>query len=79
MKDLKDLFQLVAMAVAQNESGDVIKRHWFFDFSGHVNKFSIRYYVHGWSSDKVCDALDEKLTEEGIQSAYWFINSRLLK
>jgi len=77
MKTLKDLFDLVAVAISQNEIGEVSNTHWFIDFSGHVNKFSIRYYDNGWDSDRVCDRLDEKLTEAGIQSAYWFINSRL--
>jgi hypothetical protein len=82
MKDLTQLFKLVAKAVEQNDNGNVVKKHWFINYQGHVNSIDIRYFPHGWERDmgfKNCDTLQEYLTEDGIQSAYWFINSRLKK
>ena len=76
MKTLNDLFALVAQAVEQNkkESGT-----WFIDFSGHVNQISIKYWLSGWNPKYPAseESLTEELTEEGIQSAYWFIKTRL--
>lgn len=74
MKTLAELFELVAVVVERNQKG---YGHWFIDYSGHVNKLSIRYHVTGWSKDSVADEVDFYLTEEGIQGAYWFIKSKL--
>lgn len=74
MKTLSELFELVAVAIERNQKGN---GHWFIDYSGHVNKLSIRYHLTGWSADSVADAVDFYLTEEGIQGAYWFIKSKL--
>jgi hypothetical protein len=82
MKDLTQLFKLVGKAVEQNKIGNVVNKHWFINYSGHVNSIEIRYLPHGWERDmgfEHCDYLKEYLTEDGIQSAYWFINSRLKK
>ena len=82
MKDLTQLFKLVGKAVAQNNNGNVIKTHWFIYYMGHVNGIDIKYYPHGWeegNNSVCCESLKEYLTEDGIQSAYWFINSRLDK
>lgn len=81
MKDLTQLFKLVAKAVEQNYNGDVFKRHWFINYQGHVNRIDIRYYPHGWKEDnrEYCEEIQEYLTEDGIQSAYWFIKTRLKK
>ena len=74
MKTINDLFELVGKAVNNN----LIKSDtWFIDYAGHVNKISIRYYAHGWAQDNVPVSLDEYLEGDGIQSAYWFIKSRL--
>ena len=74
MKTLAELFELVAVAVERGQEG---YGHWFIDYSGHVNKLSIRYHVTGWSKDSVADEVNFYLTEEGIQGAYWFIKSKL--
>ena len=73
MKTLQELFELMATAAEKNNKFD----HWFFDYSGHVNALSIRYYRGGWEEDSHADRLDVKLTEEGIQAAYWFIKTKL--
>lgn len=81
MKDLTQLFKLVAKAVEQNKNGDVVKKHWFIKYSGHVNRMEVKYYPYGWEEGKegYCQEVGEYMTEEGIQSLYWFINSRLEK
>lgn len=82
MKDLTQLFKLVGKAVEQNESGNVVKKHWFINYQGHVNSIDIKYFPYGWEEGKGSigkEQLQEYLTEDGIQSAYWFINSRLKK
>lgn len=81
MKDLTQLFKLVGKAVEQNKNGDVVKKHWFISYQGHVNSIDIKYYRYGWEEGKreSYEDLKEYLTEDGIQSAYWFINSRLAK
>jgi len=76
MKTLAQLFKLVGEAVEQNHAHTGT---WFVDFSGHVNKISIRYYFTGWGLDVPHEELNQELNEEGIQSAYWFIKTRLNK
>ena len=73
MKTLQELFELMGTAAEKNNKFN----HWFFDFSGHVNKLSIRYYKFGWAEDRHAEELDVKVTEDGIQAAYWFIKSNL--
>lgn len=73
MKTLNDLFGMIALAVESNKAHN----HWFIDFSGHVNKLSIRHYVCGWSSDTEPNRVEFYLDENGIQGAYWFIKSNL--
>ena len=75
MKTLKDLFELVAVAVEQNN--DFTSRTWFIDFSGHVNKLNIRYYLTGWGKENHCESVTFTLDEDGIQGAYWFIKTRI--
>lgn len=75
MKSTKDLFELVALAVAQNADSNGL--HWFISYSGHVNKMSVKFYRCGWSEDGRYESNDEYLTEDGIQSLYWFIKTRL--
>ncbi|MEN8965967.1 MAG: hypothetical protein ABF250_08275 [Polaribacter sp.] len=77
MKNLQDLFQLVATATEQN--GEEL-RTWFINYSGHVNKMQVNYYFTGWKKDShssQCDSLEQNLDEDGIQSLYWFIKTRL--
>lgn len=78
MKTLKDLFELVAIAVEQNSN---YSSDWFIDYSGHVNTMTIKHFMAGWDENK--DVYNEirnvKLDEEGIQLAYWFIKTRLIK
>lgn len=72
MKTLSDLFELVGVAVSQNNE----RKHWFIDYVGHVNKISIRHYIGGWKADSNHhDKADFYLTEDGIQGAYWFIKN----
>jgi hypothetical protein len=73
MKTIADLFQIIGVAVAQNNK----YKHWFVDYSGHVDKIRITLYKHGWSEDAVSEKIETKLTEDGIQSVYWFIKSNL--
>tara|TARA_R110001632_G_scaffold112999_1_gene224088 strand:- start:375 stop:605 length:231 start_codon:yes stop_codon:yes gene_type:complete len=75
MKSTKELFELVALAAEQN--GDSFGPHWFISYSGHVNKMSVKYYRCGWSDDGRYESNNEYLTEEGIQSLYWFVKTRL--
>jgi hypothetical protein len=76
MKTLSELFELVAVAVERNQQRS---ETWFFDYSGHVNKLSIRYHECGWKSGGESHRVivDFYLTEEGIQGAYWFIKTNL--
>ena len=75
MKTLNELFELVATAVEQNN--DFTSRTWFIDYSGHVNKLNIRYYLTGWDTEAHFESVNFTLNEEGIQGAYWFIKTRL--
>ena len=76
MKTLKDLFELVATAAEQNK---LTRETWFINYSGHVNKMSVRYYFTGWSTDNRSHAeeIEQELTEDGIQCLYYFIKTRL--
>lgn len=73
MKTISELFELIAQAVQRNHKFN----HWFFDYSGHVNKLSIRYYQFGWEENRNHKKLDVYLTDDGIQAAYWFIKTNL--
>lgn len=57
MKNSNDLMQLLMEAMKQNNE----KKHWFFSYSGHVEKLDVRLYPTGWQSYD-----DEK--NNGIQS-----------
>ena len=74
MKTITDLFQLVAKATEQN--GEEI-RTWFIYYSGHVNNMQVRYYATGWKAEGQFESLEQRLDEDGIQSLYWFIKTRL--
>jgi hypothetical protein len=74
MKTLKDLFEIVALAVESNQK----RTHDFFiDYSGHVNQLRVRYYFSGWSLKTEPVAVDFNLDEDGIQAAYWFIKTKI--
>jgi hypothetical protein len=75
MKTLKDLFELVALAVENNN--DFTSNKWFINYSGHVNQLDVRFYLTGWAKDNFADSVTFKLDEDGIQGAYWFIKTRL--
>jgi hypothetical protein len=75
MKNLTDLFELVAVAVEQNN--DFTSKKWFIRYSGHVNQLDISFYFTGWSPDTNPEGVIFTLNEEGIQGAYWFIKTRL--
>ena len=74
MKTLKDLFELIALAVNENTTG---RKDWFIKYYGHINQMSIKYYYLGWKADSPSEEITEELNEEGIQAAYWFVMSRL--
>jgi hypothetical protein len=74
MKTLAELFELVSIAVKENNQYNC---HWFINYSGHVNKLQISYYFCGWTADGNCESVDFKLDEEGIQGAYWYLKTRL--
>lgn len=76
MKTLKDLFEVVAEATAQNQA---TYRTWFIDYAGHVNLLSVKFYLTGWGADgsNSCQKLDQQLDEDGIQVAYYWIKTRL--
>lgn len=75
MKTIQDLFAISGEAVMNNND----YKHWFIDYAGHVNKFSIRLYSNGWDCNRQpSHTLDAKLdNDESIQAAYWFIKSNL--
>jgi len=73
MKTIIDLMLLQAEAI-QNNREDY--KTWFFNYSGHVNQMSARFYLTGWGEDKACEELSVELNEEGIQAMYWFIKTR---
>ena len=77
MKDLKDLMTLITKCLEQNSAE---RNTWFVNFSGHVNQLTISYYMCGWDTEANKtgneDRCTVKLTEEGIQEAYWFIANR---
>lgn len=76
MKTLNELFEILGKAT--NENGEN-SRHWFIDFSGHVNKMSLRYFRFGWSieEDVYSETIQQTLNEDGIQALYWFVATRL--
>jgi len=74
MKTLKDLFEIVSLAVESNQK----RTHDFFiNYSGHVNKLNVRYYFVGWDKDNPYEEFDFNLNEDGIQAAYWCIKTKL--
>lgn len=76
MRNTTELFELVALAVEQN--GDKSGPHWFISYSGHVNSMSVKFYRCGWRTENpIFESNNEYLNEEGIQSLYWFIKTRL--
>ena len=75
MKSTQELFELVAKAVEQNKRE--CNPQWFITYSGHVNNMSVKFYRCGWTTDAHYESNDEYLTEDGIQSLYWFIKTRL--
>jgi len=77
MKTQQELFELLSEVVIDDKATG--RKRWFFDYSGHVDKLSIRYYQFGWGTDERHQDCDVKLTVEGVQEAYWFINNRLKK
>ena len=77
MKNVKQLFEVVAEAVAQNIKDKHNSKHWFIDHSGHVNGMTIAFYRNGWTKDCISESITNKVNEDGIQSLYWFIKSRL--
>lgn len=75
MKTLAELFEIIGVAVGQNGTNS---HHFFIDYMGHINKLSVKYYLYGWHEESVhADRIEVKLTEDGIQSAYWFIKTKL--
>lgn len=75
MKKLSDLFELVTVAVERNNT---YSEDWFIEYSGHVNKLSIKRYLCGWRMESDHHERAEfYLTEEGIQGAYWFIKTKI--
>ena len=72
MKTLNELFQLFAKATEQKDKV-------FINYSGHVNKIYITYYLFGWSREESnikyeCEVV---LNEAGIQEAYWFLYNKI--
>jgi hypothetical protein len=74
MKTLKDLFEIMAMAVESNKKN---RGQWFINYSGHVDKVDIKYYFNEWKPDAHCESMNVDLTDDGIQAAYWFIKTKL--
>jgi len=80
MKTLQDLLQLQAIAMEKyNKNSGMGMGEVFFSYAGHVNSFDVTYYPLGW--DRKDEATEHKyttyLTEEGIQSAYWWMRVNL--
>ena len=52
MKSIKQLFEVVALAVQKNSDDSKNKycSHWFIDYSGHTNKLAIQYFPYGWQN-----------------------------
>ena len=46
MKTINDVMSLMQEAIKQNDEN----KHWFINFSGHVNQIEVRLYPNGWSS-----------------------------
>ena len=76
MKTVNELFQLIATATQENEE-DFIQGTWFIRYSGHVNKLEIKYHYWKKDGEGVPESICQELDEEGIQSIYWFIKTRL--
>ncbi len=77
MKNLNDLFEIMAKAVQQNQTG--LGGQWFLDYSGHVNTLNVRYYFNKWDKDKNPEFnLRFYLnTANDIDAAYYLIKSKL--
>jgi hypothetical protein len=77
MKNLNDLFETIAKAVEQNQTG--LGGQWFFDYSGHVNSLSVRYYFNRWEYEKNPEInLRFYLNKPNdVNAAYYLIKSKL--
>jgi len=75
MKTIQDLFAISGEAVMKNNKF----KHWFIDYSGHVNQIRVRLYKGGWeTSREPTHTFDAYLdNEDSIQAAYWFIKANL--
>lgn len=77
MKNLTELFEMMAIAIEQSKGASA---DWFFNYSGHVNQIDITYYRFGWTrNEKDTDSvrLSFGVNQDGIQAAYWFIKANL--
>ena len=81
MKTVNDLFAVLGEAQMQNVVSDVVNSHWFFNYSGHVNKMSVKFIPSGWKRDNSHHSLDCEVNfenEDSVQAGYWFIKSNLI-
>ena len=78
MKTINDIMTLLQQAIQENKD---YSNHWFFNFSGHVEKMSVTYYPCGWKREAELnwkEELDIKLNDEdSIQCGYYWIKTRL--
>lgn len=79
MKTISQLFELVAIATEENSKISTGTHQWFIYYHGHVNELEITFYLTGWSMDAIGDKCRVKLTESGVQEAYWFMVNKLNK
>ena len=74
MKNRADLLNLINLALGENNETN---NTWFINFSGHVNRLEITFYLAGWTKEAVGERCAIKLDKDGIQEAYWFIYNRI--
>lgn len=48
------LFELIELLISINDNTE---HHVFFDYSGHVDLFTIRLYKGGWNEDVYCSEI----------------------
>lgn len=69
----------MAEAIERQNNNKSAFENWFFNYSGHVNQLSIRFYSTGWNADREPNAKADFYLKgpEEITAAYWLIKTNL--
>ena len=80
MRTTLELSQLIAQAIFENSS-EANGRHWFIDYSGHVNELSITLHPNGWAEGSTDSEISMRaqLYGDGIKGMCDFLTANLLE